>query len=236
MPRTGEERPPLCPGDAPPQVHELSNQNLQLNRIVLRAIYGQILALQELAKTRQQLEIYKVDQMTGLRRRDAFLEAVRQQLPRRPPERLNPNNQAARQTDPDRALFMMLDVVGLHDINNGGGQVAGDAAIKSTAGFMRQISRRGEDVLGRLGGDEFALFMAYKSKPGRPLGRGITPRIERLRLEEANNAVPPFRYQYLDMDLYNSPPLEEMLALADPKRVGHEPLYSYPAHCQPAAV
>src|SRR6266404_1174613 len=121
---------------------------------IAREKYGRRMAQLALNEALEKLENSKVDQMTGFLRRDAFLEELQKSL-----DGFYRDHQG-RKGDSDAALFIMLDIVGLHDINNSGGQAAGDKAIKATADFIRQIARREDiDIKGRLGGDEFAVFM-----------------------------------------------------------------------------
>jgi diguanylate cyclase (GGDEF)-like protein len=63
---------------------------------------------------------------------------------------------AARDGSPLCVLFM--DVDGLKAINDGFGHAAGDTALLTTAGILRDKVRE-TDIVGRIGGDEFAAVL-----------------------------------------------------------------------------
>ena len=65
-------------------------------------------------------------------------------------------NRAARDGSPLCVLFMDLD--GLKAINDGHGHAAGDAALVTAAGILRDEVRL-TDAVGRIGGDEFAAVL-----------------------------------------------------------------------------
>ena len=52
----------------------------------------------------------------------------------------------------------MADLDNLKTLNDSGGHLSGDRALRSLAGVLRQ-SARATDVVGRLGGDEFAMLL-----------------------------------------------------------------------------
>ncbi|MDX6549579.1 MAG: hypothetical protein QOJ31_263, partial [Gaiellales bacterium] len=54
--------------------------------------------------------------------------------------------------------LLVLDVDGLKRINDAGGHLAGDAALRLAASALRRSVREG-DVACRLGGDEFAVIL-----------------------------------------------------------------------------
>jgi len=139
-----------------------------------------------------------------------------------------------RKGDPDSALFLMLDIVELKKINEGGGHAAGDKAIQTTADFIRQICRlEDRDIAGRLGGDEFAIFMPYSGYDvsHEKMGSIITERIDRKRsLAQINGGVnaPAIRYRYTVLGPSVLLSVKELLVEADPKRPGATPVYSLP--------
>lgn len=59
---------------------------------------------------------------------------------------------------PDQYMVLMIDLDGLHDINNRQGHAAGDAYISAAAEAIKKIVRS-EDILVRWGGDEFLVVM-----------------------------------------------------------------------------
>jgi diguanylate cyclase (GGDEF)-like protein/PAS domain S-box-containing protein len=100
------------------------------------------------------------DELTGLRNRRGFLEAV------------EPALAEAERTGDDAAL-VFCDLDGLKAINDGLGHEFGDAAITDAAVILASIGRTG-DVVARLGGDEFVLFVG---SGGAPAAERIAERI-----------------------------------------------------------
>lgn len=85
------------------------------------------------------------DPLTGLANRRAFLEALEAGIAR--------SNRTA-----EPLSVVLCDLDGLKALNDRGGHVAGDAALRSVAAALR-TGRRETDLVARLGGDEFALLL-----------------------------------------------------------------------------
>jgi diguanylate cyclase (GGDEF)-like protein len=85
------------------------------------------------------------DQLTGLYNRRFFDESLTDALAR------------GRRAGSSVAL-LVIDLDGLKQINDSGGHVAGDVALRSAAEALRQCVRAG-DLPCRLGGDEFAVIL-----------------------------------------------------------------------------
>jgi diguanylate cyclase (GGDEF)-like protein len=85
------------------------------------------------------------DQLTGLHNRRFFDESLTDALAR------------GRRAGSSVAL-LVIDLDGLKQINDSGGHVAGDVALRSAAEALRQCVRAG-DLPCRLGGDEFAVIL-----------------------------------------------------------------------------
>ena len=58
----------------------------------------------------------------------------------------------------DPASLLLLDLDGLHELNQTHGHDDGDRVINATIGSLAKAARSETWLLGRLGGDEFALF------------------------------------------------------------------------------
>jgi diguanylate cyclase (GGDEF)-like protein len=85
------------------------------------------------------------DQLTGLHNRRFFDESLTDALAR------------SRRAGSSLAL-LVIDLDGLKQINDSGGHVAGDAALRSAAEALRRCVRAG-DLPCRLSGDEFAVIL-----------------------------------------------------------------------------
>jgi len=114
--------------------------------------------------------------------------------------------------------LVLLDLDDFKRINDRLGHAAGDAALRSLGGALRQ-SLRGGDVAARLGGDEFALLIANGSETVlAPLTR---------RLEGAlNRAVPGAGLRFsVGMACYPSDAenIEELCRLADQRLYAAKP-------------
>ncbi len=199
-----------------------------LAEVIGREGYGRNMAQIAFADTLEKLNDARTDKMTGLLTRDAFLEEVQTGVLKMR------HHGHERKGDPDSALFLMLDIVELKKINEGGGHAAGDKAIQTTADFIRQICRlEDRDIAGRLGGDEFAIFMPYSGYDvsHEKMGSIITERIDRKRsLAQINGGVnaPAIRYRYTVLGPSVLLSVKELLVEADPKRPGATPVYSLP--------
>ena len=101
------------------------------------------------------------DGLTGLLRRNRFLELAREAMA-----------EARAQRRPVCLVF--LDVDHFKPLNDDHGHAAGDAALASLAIALRAQTRHG-DLIGRIGGEEFALLL-----PGMDLLQAIS-RAEQLR-------------------------------------------------------
>ncbi|HEX7040265.1 MAG TPA: GGDEF domain-containing protein [Trueperaceae bacterium] len=85
------------------------------------------------------------DELTGLKNRRAFDEALVRELARR--ERAG-----------SRMSLMLMDLSGFKAVNDAHGHVAGDRALVAVADALRHAIRQ-TDVLSRWGGDEFAAVL-----------------------------------------------------------------------------
>ena len=91
------------------------------------------------------LELAMRDQLTDLHNRRSFDDRLSEAVAR-----------AEREGAP--VGLLVLDVDGLKRINDAGGHVAGDAALRMAADALRGSVREGDTVC-RLGGDEFAVIL-----------------------------------------------------------------------------
>ncbi len=82
----------------------------------------------------------RMDQMTGLLQRHAFMDTV---------------SQVHRFQG---GVFLMLDVDHFKRVNDSFGHGVGDDCLIAVADRIRELTRKG-DVLGRLGGEEFGIFL-----------------------------------------------------------------------------
>lgn len=85
------------------------------------------------------------DELTGMARRWRFDEELERQI-----------LQTRRYGTP--SALILIDVDGLKRINDAGGHVAGDAALRHVADVMRR-ELRATDIGARIGGDEFAVIL-----------------------------------------------------------------------------
>lgn len=195
---------------------------------IARERTGREAAQLALSEAREKLEKSKIDKMTGFLQRDAFLEEVQKRL-----DGLQ-NENHRRKSDYDSGLFIMLDIVGLGDINDEGGHAAGDKAIRDTADFIRHICRLEDgDIAGRLSrGDEFGVFMPFmqnKIEHVQMIDK-ITARIDRTRSRAytLNIHAPAIRYRYATASSTHLITAEDLLAKADTKGKGVTANYSRP--------
>jgi diguanylate cyclase (GGDEF)-like protein len=127
--------------------------------VVATAIYNAMLF-------EQTRELAMRDQLTGLYNRRAFEERLTEERAR-----------AARTADP--LALLVIDLDGLKTINDGGGHLAGDEALRLAAEALRSSIRQ-SDLPCRLGGDEFAVIL-----PGAGLDSALwVAERARRRLEE----------------------------------------------------
>ncbi len=92
---------------------------------------------------RKLLEMAKIDQITGIYNRPAFMDWV--------------NDKYALVQGKEKRLLIMLDVDGFGKVNDRFGHHYGDTVLKKVAQTLKLVSGS-EDILARLGGDEFAIF------------------------------------------------------------------------------
>lgn len=127
---------------------------------VLRAFMARTL-FEQFRLERQLRDQIHIDGLTGLLRRNRFLELAQQAL-----------TDAQQQRQPLCLVF--LDVDHFKPLNDNYGHAAGDAALTALATTLLAHTRRG-DLIGRMGGEEFAVLL-----PGMDLLQAIS-RAEELR-------------------------------------------------------
>jgi diguanylate cyclase (GGDEF)-like protein len=103
----------------------------------------------------QTRELALRDQLTGLYNRRAFEERLEEERAR-----------AARNAEP--LALLVIDLDGLKVINDDGGHLAGDEALRLAAEALRSSTRQ-SDLPCRLGGDEFAVIL-----PGASMDAALT--------------------------------------------------------------
>jgi len=103
----------------------------------------------------QTRELAMRDQLTGLYNRRAFEERLDEERAR-----------SVRSGDP--LALLIIDVDGLKTINDAGGHLAGDEALRLAAEALRSSTRQ-SDLPCRLGGDEFAVIL-----PGADIHAALT--------------------------------------------------------------
>ena len=94
----------------------------------------------------QLIQLGRTDQLTGLVNRRGFEEAIEAALAR-----------CARSGTP--VALVLADLDNFKQLNDTGGHLAGDEALRAVGGVLAQVVRRG-DTAARLGGDEFAVIVA----------------------------------------------------------------------------
>ena len=92
----------------------------------------------------------RTDALTGLLNRRAFLEDLGRRLRRQSQDPLRAGRA--------EGALLFLDLDNFKPINDRLGHEAGDAALVSVAGLLRELVRP-TDMAARLGGDEFALWL-----------------------------------------------------------------------------
>lgn len=110
------------------------------------------LAVEQLALYAALDRLSRVDPLTGLLNRRAFLDALA--------SRLGHLRRYQR-----RGALLFVDLDNFKAVNDCRGHAAGDAVLIALAKLLGQGSRRG-DVAGRLGGDEFALWLEETDAAG----------------------------------------------------------------------
>ncbi len=147
---------------------------------------------------RQLREQASTDGLTGLLRRNRFLELARLAL-----------DEARRQQQP--ACMLYLDADRFKQLNDSHGHAAGDAALVALAAALRAQTRQ-SDLIGRIGGEEFGLLL-----PGLDLAQA-SQRAERLRvaMHEVRRPDGPLTVS-IGVAARSTPdePLESLLARAD---------------------
>jgi diguanylate cyclase (GGDEF)-like protein/PAS domain S-box-containing protein len=112
------------------------------------ALLGFVTTIRDVSeRRRQEAELARqayVDGLTGVLRRDVFLEQLRA---------------AAERAGGGPLTLALLDLDRFKAINDTHGHPAGDRVLARTAEVLRAVSRDG-DVLGRVGGEEFAWLLA----------------------------------------------------------------------------
>ena len=103
------------------------------------------IAIQQVDAKDELVTLSRIDGLTGLYNRRAFVQAVEKNMTMR----AEPNGHAA--------LFY-VDLNNFKGVNDNHGHHQGDAALKAAAEIMT-ASAHGGDVVGRIGGDEFALWL-----------------------------------------------------------------------------
>lgn len=164
---------------------------------VLRAFMARML-FEHFRLERQLREQASTDGLTGLLRRNRFLELARLAL-----------DEARRQQKP--ACMLYLDADRFKQLNDGHGHAAGDAALVALAAALRAQTRQ-SDLIGRIGGEEFGLLL-----PGLELAQA-SQRAERLRVAVHDIQRPdgPLTVS-IGVTARSTPeePLESLLARAD---------------------
>ncbi|MEP7186571.1 MAG: GGDEF domain-containing protein [Rhodanobacter sp.] len=127
---------------------------------VLRSFMARTLLAQFRLERQLRAQIH-TDGLTGLLRRNRFLELAQQAI-----------DDARNQRRPLCLIF--LDVDHFKPLNDSYGHAAGDTALMALASALRSQTRQ-HDLIGRIGGEEFALLL-----PGMDLGKAAL-RAEQLR-------------------------------------------------------
>ena len=126
--------------------------------------------LMELAQLREENDDLRrrVAELTDLSDKDPLLDALNRRAFLRELQRV----QAFSRRHALTASIVFFDLDGLASINNRHGHEAGDEALRTVCGAVRD-QVRSSDLLGRLGGDEFGLVLV-----------GATPRDAQAKMQE----------------------------------------------------
>jgi diguanylate cyclase (GGDEF)-like protein len=145
-----------------------------LTLLILSSAVGLVLLLDRLRTIhRAQAELARIDPLTGLINRRAFLERCTLERSR-----------VERQAGP--LSLALLDLDNFKEVNDRFGHQAGDQALQEFAKAL-QKTMRSTDALSRTGGEEFAVLM-----PGTD-GKAAREIAERIRTEVATIALPKGR-------------------------------------------
>lgn len=141
------------PPDSPAVVEIV---NLRASEFVALRALAKVMDMHDITET--VLEQYRIDELTGLRTRDAFIEdsdILRSDIHQ---------NEAFGLDGHNSAMLFMLDLKRLHKINKSGGHAEGDRVISLTGNFLDEIVADEDSIhamAGRLGGDEFAVIVTF---------------------------------------------------------------------------
>ena len=85
---------------------------------------------------------------------------------------------------------MLIDIDHFKAINDTHGHAVGDEVIKSVAQLIKEVCRRGSDVVARIGGEEFAVIFSTRA-PARSseLAEQIRQTIEALEITYDNASI-----------------------------------------------
>lgn len=111
-----------------------------VSTLVVFSAFGYVLGRQADAL----MELSRTDPLTGLRNQRAFEERLAEELAR-----------SSRYSEP--LSLLVVDVDRLKAVNDRHGHRAGDLALQTVAGALKQDARQ-TDLTARVGGDEFALI------------------------------------------------------------------------------
>jgi diguanylate cyclase (GGDEF)-like protein len=111
---------------------------------LLRCINNCITATEERTRNFQQLHFAKFEGLTGVYRREAFMDATLE-LMRADQDKGTPRN------------LLFVDVDHFKDVNDRKGHLTGDETLRAVADAISACLRK-SDLVGRIGGDEFCVF------------------------------------------------------------------------------
>ena len=110
------------------------------------------IAIQQIDAKDELFLLSRIDGLTGLYNRRAFVQAIEQ-------------NMATHTRSGDLAALFYVDLNNFKGVNDLRGHHQGDAALKMPAEIMTASAEPG-DVVGRIGGDEFALWLSACDEKG----------------------------------------------------------------------
>jgi len=118
----------------------------------------------------------KIDALTGLRNRRAFIEELNSEIER--------SNRYSRPLS-----LLMIDVDYFKKINDKYGHSAGDEVLRSM-GTLFKDTIRGMDIAGRIGGEEFGVILPETDiKSAIDAAERIRNRFEKLKISAASNEI-----------------------------------------------